>query len=101
MPLDWNAWEIEPGSAVDEQLIAQVQPEIVLHLAAQPLVREGYRDPLGTYSSNVMGTLNLPSLAIAVSGAGAAGQLFATAAQGGGGALLAPIIDGTLTDGEV
>ncbi|MFJ2362858.1 CDP-glucose 4,6-dehydratase [Pseudomonas sp. NPDC087697] len=41
------------------ELIAEVQPEIVLHLAAQPLVREGYRDPLGTYSSNVMGTLNL------------------------------------------
>jgi hypothetical protein len=40
----------------------------------------------------------LASLAIAVSGAGAAGQLFATAAQGGGGALIAPIIDGTLTD---
>lgn len=40
-------------------LIADVQPEIVLHLAAQPLVRESYRDPLGTYSSNVMGTLNL------------------------------------------
>ncbi|MBU6957449.1 CDP-glucose 4,6-dehydratase [Pseudomonas sp. CVAP len=41
------------------ELIAEAQPEIVLHLAAQPLVREGYRDPLGTYSSNVMGTLNL------------------------------------------
>ncbi|WP_445571489.1 CDP-glucose 4,6-dehydratase [Pseudomonas sp. E102] len=41
------------------ELLADVQPEIVLHLAAQPLVREGYRDPLGTYSSNVMGTLNL------------------------------------------
>ncbi|GLO32122.1 MULTISPECIES: CDP-glucose 4,6-dehydratase [Pseudomonas] len=41
------------------ELVAEVQPEIVLHLAAQPLVREGYRDPLGTYSSNVMGTLNL------------------------------------------
>ncbi|WP_236183574.1 CDP-glucose 4,6-dehydratase [Pseudomonas protegens] len=41
------------------ELIAQTQPEVVLHLAAQPLVREGYRDPLGTYSSNVMGTLNL------------------------------------------
>lgn len=41
------------------ELIAETQPEIVLHLAAQPLVREGYRDPLGTYSSNVMGTLNL------------------------------------------
>ncbi|MFJ4066909.1 CDP-glucose 4,6-dehydratase [Pseudomonas sp. NPDC089996] len=39
--------------------VATAQPEIVLHLAAQPLVREGYRDPLGTYSSNVMGTLNL------------------------------------------
>lgn len=41
------------------ELIAETRPEIVLHLAAQPLVREGYRDPLGTYSSNVMGTLNL------------------------------------------
>ncbi|MGP0014059.1 CDP-glucose 4,6-dehydratase [Pseudomonas sp.] len=41
------------------ELIADTEPEIVLHLAAQPLVREAYRDPLGTYSSNVMGTLNL------------------------------------------
>ena len=41
------------------ELVAEVQPQIVLHLAAQPLVREGYRDPLGTYSTNVMGTLNL------------------------------------------
>lgn len=41
------------------EVIADTEPEIVLHLAAQPLVREGYRDPLGTYSSNVMGTLNL------------------------------------------
>nr|WP_314584034.1 CDP-glucose 4,6-dehydratase [uncultured Pseudomonas sp.] len=40
-------------------LLDEVRPQIVLHLAAQPLVREGYRDPLGTYSSNVMGTLNL------------------------------------------
>lgn len=41
------------------ELVARVEPEIVLHLAAQPMVREAYRDPLGTYSSNVMGTLNL------------------------------------------
>jgi len=41
------------------EAVAEAQPEIVLHLAAQPLVREAYRDPLGTYSSNVMGTLNL------------------------------------------
>lgn len=40
-------------------VMQEVRPEIVLHLAAQPLVREGYRDPLGTYASNVMGTLHL------------------------------------------
>lgn len=37
-------------------LIHDIRPEIVLHLAAQPLVREGYRQPLETFSSNVMGT---------------------------------------------
>lgn len=37
----------------------QAQPEIVFHLAAQPLVRESYRDPLGTFHTNVMGTVNL------------------------------------------
>lgn len=35
------------------------QPEIVLHLAAQPIVRESYRDPVGTYHTNVMGTVHL------------------------------------------
>jgi len=34
-------------------------PEIVLHLAAQPIVRESYRDPAYTYETNVMGTVNL------------------------------------------
>ncbi len=33
--------------------------QIVLHLAAQPLVRESYRDPVGTYATNVMGTVNM------------------------------------------
>jgi CDP-glucose 4,6-dehydratase len=33
-----------------------VRPELVFHLAAQPLVRESYRDPLGTLGTNVMGT---------------------------------------------
>jgi len=37
----------------------QAKPEIVLHLAAQPIVLEGYRDPRGTYETNVMGTVNL------------------------------------------
>ena len=36
-----------------------VQPEIVLHLAAQPIVRESYKDPRYTYETNVMGTVNL------------------------------------------
>ena len=35
------------------------QPEIVLHLAAQPIVIESYRDPVGTYATNVMGTVNV------------------------------------------
>lgn len=34
-------------------------PEIIFHLAAQPLVGEGYRDPAGTYATNVTGTLHL------------------------------------------
>ena len=35
------------------------QPEIVFHLAAQPIVRESYKDPRLTYETNVMGTVNL------------------------------------------
>lgn len=35
------------------------EPEIVFHLAAQPIVRESYRDPINTYSTNVMGTVNV------------------------------------------
>lgn len=35
------------------------QPEIVLHLAAQPIVRESYKNPAGTYETNVMGTVNI------------------------------------------
>jgi len=37
----------------------EAKPEIVLHLAAQPLVRYSYENPLYTYETNVMGTLNL------------------------------------------
>lgn len=37
----------------------ETKPEIVFHLAAQPIVREGYRKPLYTYETNVMGTVNL------------------------------------------
>jgi CDP-glucose 4,6-dehydratase len=42
-----------------QNAITTSQPQIVFHLAAQALVGEGYRDPLGTYSTNVQGTANL------------------------------------------
>ena len=38
---------------------ADAQPEIVFHLAAQPIVRDSYKDPRYTYETNVMGTVNL------------------------------------------
>lgn len=37
----------------------RAQPEIVLHLAAQPIVRDSYKDPVYTYETNVMGTVNI------------------------------------------
>ena len=40
-------------------LMQQIQPEIVFHLAAQALVRESYANPVATFSTNVMGTTNL------------------------------------------
>ncbi len=42
-----------------QQVFYQTQPEIVLHLAAQPIVRDSYKDPRHTYETNVMGTVNL------------------------------------------
>ncbi|WP_374660034.1 CDP-glucose 4,6-dehydratase [Inhella sp.] len=39
--------------------VTQVQPELLLHLAAQPLVRESYRDPLATWATNVQGTAHV------------------------------------------
>ena len=41
------------------QVFSQVQPEIVIHMAAQPLVRESYTNPVYTYDVNVMGTVNV------------------------------------------
>ena len=39
--------------------MAAANPEIVIHMAAQPLVRESYKNPVETYAINVMGTVNL------------------------------------------
>ncbi|MDC3087406.1 CDP-glucose 4,6-dehydratase [Paracoccaceae bacterium] len=51
------------GDILDGALLAnavlQAKPDIVIHLAAQPLVRQSYVDPVVTYSTNVMGTVQL------------------------------------------
>lgn len=41
------------------RVFAEAQPEIVIHMAAQPLVRLSYKEPVETYSTNVMGTVHL------------------------------------------
>ncbi len=42
-----------------KKVFDEVKPEIVIHMAAQPIVRESYRNPVGTYETNVMGTVNI------------------------------------------
>jgi CDP-glucose 4,6-dehydratase len=65
-----NHWDLLKLGIADQRLdirdshalvcaVNDAQPEIVFHLAAQPLVRRSYRDPLETWSTNVMGTANL------------------------------------------
>ena len=42
-----------------KEIFFQVKPQIVIHMAAQPIVRESYRNPVDTYATNVMGTVNV------------------------------------------
>ena len=42
-----------------KEVFEKYQPEIVIHMAAQPIVRESYKNPVDTYSTNVMGTVNI------------------------------------------
>lgn len=42
-----------------KEIFNKIQPEIVIHMAAQPLVRESYKNPVYTYETNVMGTVNI------------------------------------------
>jgi len=58
--------EVVKSHAVDvrdhlavERVVAQARPEIVLHMAAQALVRRSFTDPHETYETNVMGTVNV------------------------------------------
>ena len=69
-PTDPNHWDLLDLKVTDQRgdirefealagIVAEARPEIVFHLAAQPLVRRSYRDPLETWSTNVLGTVNL------------------------------------------
>lgn len=42
-----------------QSVFEEVQPEIVIHMAAQPIVRESYKNPVYTYEANVMGTVHV------------------------------------------
>ena len=42
-----------------KQVFEETRPEIVIHMAAQPIVRESYKNPVDTYEINVMGTVNV------------------------------------------
>ena len=52
-----------PGDVRDlehlKAVIVEHRPEIILHLAAQPLVRYSYENPVETYSTNVLGTVHM------------------------------------------
>lgn len=58
-----DAWYHNIGDLADlmslKALVQRAKPEVVFHLAAQPLVRQSYKDPIGTWATNVMGSLNL------------------------------------------
>jgi len=56
--LDHRILDIRDGDAMRE-VVAQTKPDAVFHLAAQALVRRGYREPVATWATNVMGTLNV------------------------------------------
>jgi CDP-glucose 4,6-dehydratase len=67
LPSHWDQLQLdvleEHGDIRDatalHSFVAKVRPEVVFHLAAQPLVRLSYREPVETFSTNVIGTLNL------------------------------------------
>lgn len=53
---------------VVRKVLAETQPEVVFHLAAQPIVATGYLDPVGTFATNVQGTLHVLEAVRAVGG---------------------------------
>lgn len=58
LSIDDRRLDIRNAEAV-QRLFSEIQPEVVFHLAAQPLVRRSYADPLMTWDTNVLGTANV------------------------------------------
>jgi CDP-glucose 4,6-dehydratase len=56
--LDHRLGDISDAALLTE-LVAETRPELVLHLAAQPLVRRSYAEPTATWATNAMGTIHL------------------------------------------
>jgi CDP-glucose 4,6-dehydratase len=80
-PTELSLWQIAAEGSGIASTIADIRdaesvsramsafrPEIVLHLAAQSLVRTSYDDPVGTYATNVMGTINVLEAARRIGG---------------------------------
>jgi len=56
--IDENFVDIRHGRELLEN-VRRAEPEVIFHLAAQPLVRQSYRDPVATYATNILGTVHL------------------------------------------
>ncbi len=66
--MDWMIGDVRDRAQVGEA-VAQCRPEVVIHMAAQSLVRRSFAGPQETYATNVMGTVNVLD-AVRVEGAG-------------------------------
>lgn len=58
-------------AALVARVVAEARPDVVFHLAAQPLVRLSYREPVETFATNVMGTVHVLEAVRAAAGVGA------------------------------
>ena len=56
--VEWACADVRDGDAVD-RAVRDGEREIVIHMAAQPMVRRSFREPRETYETNVMGTVNV------------------------------------------
>jgi len=56
--IDSRLGDVRDAATVTE-VVRAAEPEVILHLAAQALVRESYRDPVGTFATNLLGTVHL------------------------------------------